>query len=322
MPVDKFGRMSDTKTKDTGVSLTYINNNYIRSDGISEITGNLNMASHTIENLGNPTKPKDAVTKEYVDYVGNVRSRIIALHARYCGPLIKDEYQFNFNGGNFKTCEEIVEKYKDFKGSTTGFLMPHSGCIKKIVVEGLYFFDFNEFMQEVNDEIVKIGLLDKEEVIIKLKEYEEKFKEELKRENKEHIIITPESVVGGVRLFKIVKFEKKLDEEDYPQLNTNPKIISSVLINDFKIKSVHFFDILKFGLMFKMLHQNDLELSEGDVISIVTSDIFYLNQLKFFNYASDLEKDRKVVNIFNKIMNNRIRNLSYNFTFLIELDPL
>ena len=31
MPVDKFGRMSDAKTKDTGVSLTYINNNYIRS---------------------------------------------------------------------------------------------------------------------------------------------------------------------------------------------------------------------------------------------------------------------------------------------------
>ena len=29
MPVDKFGRMSDAKTKDTGVSLTYINNNYI-----------------------------------------------------------------------------------------------------------------------------------------------------------------------------------------------------------------------------------------------------------------------------------------------------
>ena len=67
MPVDKFGRMSDTKTKDTGVSLTYINNNYIRSHGLSEITGNLKMASHTIENFGNPTKPKDAVTKEYAD---------------------------------------------------------------------------------------------------------------------------------------------------------------------------------------------------------------------------------------------------------------
>ena len=33
MPVDKFGRMSDAKTKDTGVPLTYINNNYIRRDG-------------------------------------------------------------------------------------------------------------------------------------------------------------------------------------------------------------------------------------------------------------------------------------------------
>ena len=29
MPVDKFGRMSDAKTKDTGVSLTYVKNNYI-----------------------------------------------------------------------------------------------------------------------------------------------------------------------------------------------------------------------------------------------------------------------------------------------------
>ena len=29
MPVDKFGRMSDTKTRDDGVSLTYTNNNYV-----------------------------------------------------------------------------------------------------------------------------------------------------------------------------------------------------------------------------------------------------------------------------------------------------
>ena len=39
MPVDKFGRMSDTKTRDTVVSLTYINNNYIRRDGKTKISG-------------------------------------------------------------------------------------------------------------------------------------------------------------------------------------------------------------------------------------------------------------------------------------------
>ena len=152
MPVDKFGRMSDTKTRDTGVSLTYINNNYIRSDGISEITGNLNMASHTIENLGNPTKPKDAVTKEYVDNTKGIDTiernfkHLITAHARYCGVLKRGEYQFNFSSGNFfKACEENVEKYEDFKGSTTGFLMPHSGRIKKIVAESLFFVNFLEF---------------------------------------------------------------------------------------------------------------------------------------------------------------------------------
>ena len=44
MPVDKFGRMSDTKTKESGVSLTYINNNYVRSDGGTPISGSLEVS--------------------------------------------------------------------------------------------------------------------------------------------------------------------------------------------------------------------------------------------------------------------------------------
>ena len=67
MPVDKFGRMSDTKTKDTGVSLTYINNNYVRSDGETPLTGSLNMRGNTIYNVADPINPQDVVTKVYVD---------------------------------------------------------------------------------------------------------------------------------------------------------------------------------------------------------------------------------------------------------------
>ena len=67
MPVDKFGRMSDTKTKDTGVSLTYINNNYVRSDGGTPLTGSLDMKGNTIYNVADPVNPQDVVTKEYVD---------------------------------------------------------------------------------------------------------------------------------------------------------------------------------------------------------------------------------------------------------------
>ena len=67
MPVDKFGRMSDTKTKDTGVSLTYINNNYVRSDGETPLTGSLDMRGNTVYNVADPVNPQDVVTKVYVD---------------------------------------------------------------------------------------------------------------------------------------------------------------------------------------------------------------------------------------------------------------
>ena len=67
MLVDKFGRMSDTKTKDTGVSLTYINNNYIRSDGTTPVTGSIDMRVNTLYNVPDPVNPQDVATKEYAD---------------------------------------------------------------------------------------------------------------------------------------------------------------------------------------------------------------------------------------------------------------
>ena len=176
MPVDKFGRMSDTKTRDTGVSLTYINNNHIRSDRISPVSGSIDMrgntlynvsnpvnlqdvatkeytdqvgggspflkeksnykATHTINmvynkllNLHNPTEPYDAATKDYVDYVKTIlderlntvdkRPHIISVNTHYYGPLIKEKYQFTFGENK----ENPV---------SSGFLIPHSGRIKKI----------------------------------------------------------------------------------------------------------------------------------------------------------------------------------------------
>ena len=77
MPVDKFGRMSDLKTKDTGVSLTYINNNYVRSDGETPLTGSLNMRGNTLYNVADPVNPQDVATKEYADKVGGGESAII-----------------------------------------------------------------------------------------------------------------------------------------------------------------------------------------------------------------------------------------------------
>ena len=69
MPVDKFGRMSDAKTKDTGVSLTYINNNYIRRDGDTPVSGSINMNGNTLYNVSDPVNPQDVATKGYADKV-------------------------------------------------------------------------------------------------------------------------------------------------------------------------------------------------------------------------------------------------------------
>ena len=77
MPVDKFGRMSDAKTKDTGVSLTYINNNYIRSDGGTPVSGSIDMRGNTLYNVSDPVNPQDVATKEYADKVGGGETAII-----------------------------------------------------------------------------------------------------------------------------------------------------------------------------------------------------------------------------------------------------
>ena len=73
MPVDKFGRMSDSKTKDTGVSLNYINNNYIHSDGGTPVSGSINMTGNTLYNVSDPVNPQDVATKEYTDNIRGVK---------------------------------------------------------------------------------------------------------------------------------------------------------------------------------------------------------------------------------------------------------
>ena len=94
MPVDKFGRMSDTKTKDTGVSLTYINNNYIRSDGTTPVSGSIDMRGNTLYNVPDPVNPQDVATKEYADK----KTNIISVSTHYYGSL-----KININSLSEKT---------------------------------------------------------------------------------------------------------------------------------------------------------------------------------------------------------------------------
>ena len=139
MPVDKFGRMSDTKTKDTGVSLTYINKNYIRSDGTTPVSGSINMRGNTLYNVPDPVNPQDVATKEYVDK----RTHLIAVHASYHGDLIKGDYQFTFGRNSVKS----YKKHDVYNG----FLMPWRGHIKRFVLEAPGFkFSSDKYANLIN----------------------------------------------------------------------------------------------------------------------------------------------------------------------------
>ena len=87
MPVGQFGRMSDAKTKDTGVSLTYINNNYIPSDGGTPVSGSIDMRGNTLYNVSDPVNPQDVATKKYTDKVRGGETAIIKTQPGSYGAL-------------------------------------------------------------------------------------------------------------------------------------------------------------------------------------------------------------------------------------------
>ena len=120
MPVDKFGRMSDLKTKDTGVSLTYINNNYVRSDGETPLTGSLNMRGNTIYNVADPVNPQDVVTKVYVD-----NTKGSGVIGRKIGDSVSIKENLNFLGKQkiknlpdpVNDHDAVTKEYVDSKGN-------------------------------------------------------------------------------------------------------------------------------------------------------------------------------------------------------------
>ena len=91
MPVDKFGdaviQRGGNVQSESGIDLSFANETYLRLDGENDITGNLNMSLNKIENLGEPTNPKDATTKEYVDntkgtgVIGDVKDETATIKA-------------------------------------------------------------------------------------------------------------------------------------------------------------------------------------------------------------------------------------------------
>ena len=138
MPVDKFGRMSDLKTKDTGVSLTYINNNYVRSDGQTPLTGSLDMRGNTLYNVADPVNPQDVVTKVYVD---NTKGSGVIGRKTKDGVSIKENMDF-LGKQRIKNLPDpvnekdaVTKKYVDDKDAVTKKYVDDKDAVTKEYVD-------------------------------------------------------------------------------------------------------------------------------------------------------------------------------------------
>ena len=64
---------------DSGIDVTQITNAFLRRDGGNTATGDLNLDSHKIINLSEPTSNTDAATKAYVDSKSSVSGAYLPL---------------------------------------------------------------------------------------------------------------------------------------------------------------------------------------------------------------------------------------------------
>ena len=302
--------------------------------GFNLVDSYINMNFNNIRNVGYPQHNEDAVPRSFVDdmvkeleeKIGK-RKHLIAVHARHCGILEEGGYHFDFGGVNLGDCKEAILEYTDFKGSITGFLIPHTGHIKKIIFETItfvglesytnFFFNFiSNYKKELQisnfPELEKAGYVDIEDVL-------KKGIDELKKvEEKKLFSIEDKTTLSDEAdfAFQIVKFEKSLNPKDYLTKETPPKIITSVLLESMDVKDLFFEKkMIGTGGFSRHLKNVNIALSEGDVINIKSKN--HNGKIMRPINRSNMKEFYKTA-LFNFVSST----INYNFTFLIELDQL
>ena len=303
--------------------------------GFNLVDSYINMNFNNIRNLGLPKHEADAVPRRFVD--GEIRAveekiikrkQLIAVHARYCGPLKSADFPFKFGGvNNVENCEEKILKglyQHKLKGLINGFVMPHSGRIKKIICESLTFLDENKIIDKLINKF-------NQNQIKELKRHfgKEDFKSDLLKTIFNKINFTYENKEKKESLFNIVKF-KKLTEEERKDKSLLKKILTGSkplpilkeesIIEKFTWVEVELDKYDYLITIMKILNNETIPLNEGDTINIqiISNSIYYYTDL-IDGFIDDI---KTIDDIFNLTVIRLLGELNFNFTFLIELDPL
>ena len=311
---------------------------FLKENGNYQASTSINMNFNRLLNLQKPTELYDAATKDYVDYVEKEikeklkkRKQLITVNARYCGPLEEGDYPFKFGGNTYEACENIMGSKEQIKSIISGFVMPHPGYIKKIIGEGLAFIEPNEVVNEV------INLLNPNEINELKKHFgKEDFKNDLLEKIKTDIVFKERlenseiPQYTGKTFFEIVKIEKNFTGEKNKFLiwkYTPDTLVNSRFISNFEWLEVNISnyslsrDIKRIRVIMKIINKGEVDerftikkgkFKEGDVLNIRISDF----KKNLFTEDNILDNVLKTTVIF------LLGILNFNFTFLIELDPL
>ena len=295
--------------------------------GFNLVDSYINMNFNHIRNLGNPKHGADAVPRSFLDGVVkeleeeiNKRKQLIAVHARYCGPLKEGDYPFKFGGNTFEKCEMLFEE-NYLKGLLSGFVMPHSGRIRKTICEGLAYVNLDTIFDDIINSISE-DEINNLKVLYKKEDFKNSFTYDLKNFN--FNIYSNKPIQNEVSFFEIVKLEKLFGEPkrrmSYLEyiLPKKEKVHQSVLLEKFdwiqiERDRVQGPDINQVKLVMQISNNETLGLlQEGETINI-----------KISHFQNDLFSEK---NIRNNILKPAIMHLfsilNFNFTFLIEIDPL
>ena len=302
--------------------------------GFNLVDSYINMNFNNIRNVGLPKDESDAVPRRFVDsMIKEVeekikkRTHLITVHANYCGPLKKGDYPFKFGGNSLKNCNEIIEKHKLLKGLITGFVMPHSGYIRKTICEGLAYINLNTAADDIINSLSENDI-NSLKLYYRKDDFKNNFIDDLQNRVKFNIF-SNKPIQNEKSFFEIVKIDKKFREilklnsgnafaDIFAAFLDSDLIVARILIEKFdwvqvvatneKIQGIH-----EVRLVMQISNNDKTKyIKKGDTINILIPD-----------FPDDLFLEKNVLNdILKPAVMVLFSKLNFNFTFLIELDPL
>ena len=304
---------------------------FLKENGNYQASTSINMGFNRLLNLQKPTEPYDAATKDYVDYVEKEikeklekKTQIIAVHANYCGPLEEGDYPFKFGGNSLENCE--IKISKEIKGLISGFVMPHPGYIRKTVCEGVAYINLNTAADDIINSLSENDI-NKLKLHYKKEDFKIYFNNDLKNILRFDVYSDEPIHNKQNSFFEIIKIDKKYHEtlsadsytiDEYNRLKNLPRVIKTVLIQKFILIQVEVSreetqEIHEVRLIMQISSNDKVRLDEGETLNIRIS-----------NFPDDLFTDNYRIpsNVFKPAVMVLFSKLNFNFTFLIELDPL